>query len=86
MSNIKNTSVKIAFALLLATAAPTASFARIAGAAGSGNLPINGIPPGPANAGGVNNVMVDPSGIGNAAKIAPLPEPHISAPTIPQFK
>jgi hypothetical protein len=30
--------------------------------------------------------MVDPSGIANAAKIAPLPQPNISVPTIPQFK
>jgi hypothetical protein len=34
----------------------------------------------------MNNVMVDPSGIGNAAKMAPLPGPHISVPTVPQFK
>jgi hypothetical protein len=30
--------------------------------------------------------MVDPSGIGNAAKMAPLPQPQISVPTVPQFK
>jgi len=39
---------KIVFALMLALAAPAASFAqasRIAGAAGSGNLPISGIAP-----------------------------------------
>ena len=83
MSNI---SAKLAIALLLAFASPAASFARIAGAAGSGNLPISGIAPGPANLGGMNNVMVDPSGIGNAAKMAPLPQPHITVPTIPQFK
>lgn len=83
MSNI---SAKLAIALLLAFASPAASFARIAGAAGSGNLPISGIAPGPANLGGMNNVMVDPSGIRNAAKMAPLPQPHITVPTIPQFK
>jgi hypothetical protein len=83
MSNI---SARLAIALLLAFASPAASFARVAGAAGSGNLPISGIAPGPANIGGMNNVMADPSGIGNAAKVAPLPQPHITVPTIPQFK
>lgn len=83
MSNI---SAKLAIALLLAFASPAASFARVAGAAGSGNLPISGIAPGPANIGGMNNVTVDPSGIANAAKVAPLPQPHITVPTIPQFK
>jgi hypothetical protein len=81
-----NTSAKIALALLVVLAAPAASYARIAGAAGSGNVPISGIPPGPANAGGMNNVMVDPSGIGNASKLAPLPAPRITVPVVPQFK
>ena len=83
MSNI---SAKLAIAALLAFATPAASFARMAGEAGSGNVPISGIPAGPANVGGMNNVMVDPSGIANAAKIPQLPQPHISVPTIPQFK
>jgi len=83
MSNI---SVKLAIAALLAFASPAASFARVAGEVGSGNVPISGIPAGPANVGGINNVMVDPSGIGNAAKMAPLPQPNIMVPTIPQFK
>ena len=85
---MSNTS-KIAFALLLTLATPAASFAqaaRIPGAAGSGNVPISGIAPGPANAGGLNNVMVDPSGIGNASKVAPLPPPRISVPVVPKFK
>jgi hypothetical protein len=83
MSNI---SAKLAIAALLAFASPAASFARVAGEVGSGNVPISGIPAGPANVGGINNVMVDPSGIGNAAKMAPLPQPNIMVPTIPQFK
>jgi hypothetical protein len=83
---MSNTSVKIALAFLVLLAAPAASYARMAGGAGSGNLPISGIPAGPANAGGMNNVTVDPSGIGNASRMAPLPQPHITAPTIPQFK
>ena len=84
-----NTSVKIAFAVLLVLATPAASFARFARSAGSaatGNLPISGIARGPANAGGLNNVAVDPSGIGNASRMAPLPQPRISVPSIPKFK
>jgi hypothetical protein len=83
---MSNASVKIAFAFFIFLAMPTASFARMAGQAGTGNLAISGIPPGPANVGGLNNVTADPSGIGNAAKLAPLPPPHISVPAIPQFK
>ena len=86
---MSNTAAKIAFVLLLSLATPAASFAqaaRTAGAAGSGNVPISGIVPGPANAGGLNNVMADPSGIGNASKVAPLPPPRITVPVIPQFK
>jgi len=86
---MSNTSGKIALVLLLSLAAPTASFAqaaRIAGAAGSGNVAISGIPPGPANVGGLNNSMVDPSGIGNASRMAPLPSPRIAVPVIPTFK
>jgi hypothetical protein len=82
MSNILT---KIAIVLLL-IAAPTASFARIAGEGGAGNVAISGIPAGPANIGGLNNINVDPSGIGNAAKLAPLPQPHIGVPQIPQFR
>ena len=86
---MSNTSTKIAFAIFLVLAAPAASFAqyaRGAGSAGTGNVSISGIPQGPANAGGMNNVTVDPSGIGNASRMAPLPQPHIAPPTIPQFK
>jgi hypothetical protein len=86
---MSNTVAKISFVLLLAVATPVASFAQVArtaGAAGSGNVPISGIPPGPASAGGLNNVLVDPSGIGNASRIAPLPPPRITVPVVPQFK
>jgi hypothetical protein len=57
------------------------AFSRPAGSAGVGNVPISGIPRGPANAGGINNSTVDPSGIGNAARMATLPQPQIKAPT-----
>jgi hypothetical protein len=83
---MSNTSVQVALAFLVLLAAPAASYARMAGGAGSGNLPISGIPAGPANAGGMNNVTADPSGIGNASRMAPLPQPRITVPTIPQFK
>jgi hypothetical protein len=83
---MSNTSTKIAFAFFLILVSPAASFARTAGQAGAGNVPISGIQPGPANAGGMNNVTVDPSGIGNASKIAAPPPPRISVPTIPHFK
>ena len=79
-------SATLLVALLAVLAAPAASYARMAGGAGSGNVPISGIAPGPANAGGMNNVMVDPSGIGNASRIAPLPQPRIGVPAIPRFK
>ena len=83
---MSKTSTKLILAVLALLAAPTASYARMAGEGGTGNVPISGIPPGPANIGGINNVTVDPSGIGNASKIAPLPPPRITVPAIPQFK
>jgi hypothetical protein len=58
----------------------------MAGAAGSGNIPISGIPPGPANVGGLNNIYADPSGIGNASRIPSLPSPRIGIVPIPKFK
>jgi len=46
-------------------------------------VPISGIPRGPANAGGLNNATVDPSGHGNASRMGTLPQPNIAAPTQP---
>jgi hypothetical protein len=83
---MSNASTKIALAVLLVLAAPAASLARTAGQAGSGNVPISGIAPGPANAGGMNNVLVDPSGIGNASRMPAPPPPQITVPQVPQFK
>lgn len=34
---------------------------------------VSGIPPGPANVNGLNGSVRDPSGIGNAARMPPLP-------------
>ncbi|MEA2881012.1 MAG: hypothetical protein QOH32_231 [Bradyrhizobium sp.] len=83
---MSKTSTKIALVLLVALAAPAAASARMAGEAGMGNVPISGIPQGPANAGGMNNAIVDPSGIENAGKVAPIPPPRITVPAVPQFK
>ena len=58
------------------------AFSRPAGSAGTGNVPISGIPRGPGNVGGINNSTVDPSGIGNAGRLATLPQPQIAAPTL----
>ena len=69
-----------------AGSAAMGGFARPAGSAATGNVPISGIARGPANAGGINNSVVDPSGVGNASRIATLPQPQIAAPTVPQFK
>jgi hypothetical protein len=30
--------------------------------------------------------MVDPSGVGNASRMAPLPPPQITVPVVPKFK
>ena len=43
---------------------------------------VSGIPPGPANARGLNGSVNDPSGIGNAARVPAIPPPAIS-PVIP---
>ena len=83
---MSTTSSKIALAFIVFLTIPAASFAMMAGEAGAGNLSISGIPLGPANPGGMNNVLADPSGIENAYKVAPLPQPHITVPEIPKFK
>jgi hypothetical protein len=84
---MSNSSAKIVLASVVVLAAiPAASFARTAGQVGAGNVPISGIAPGPANAGGMNNAAVDPSGIGNASRVTAPPPPRISVPQIPRFK
>src|ERR1700726_1347907 len=57
-------------------------FGRLAGSAGTGNVPISGIPRGPGNAGGLNNATVDPSGH-NVSRIASPLLPHLAVPTQP---
>src|ERR1700704_2340381 len=44
---------------------------------------VSGIPPGPANARGLNGSVADPSGIGNAAKVPAIPPPAISPVPVP---
>jgi hypothetical protein len=34
----------------------------------------------------MNNATVDPSGIANASKVAPIPPPRITVPAVPRFK
>jgi hypothetical protein len=43
---------------------------------------VSGIPPGPANARGLNGSINDPSGIGNAARVPAIAPPAIS-PVVP---
>jgi hypothetical protein len=52
-------------------------------AQGAGDAGVSGIPRGPGNVGGLNNSLNDPSGIGNAARIAPPPAPTMAAPAVP---
>ena len=80
------TSSKIALAFIVFPTIPAASFAMMAGEAGAANLSISGIPLGPANPGGMSNVLADPSGIENASKIRPLHTPRITIPAISHFK
>jgi hypothetical protein len=46
-----------------------------AGSAGAGTSGISGVPPGPASPGGANNAGEDPSGAGNASRLASPPAP-----------
>jgi hypothetical protein len=44
---------------------------------------VSGIPRGPGSAGGLNNSVNDPSGIGNAARIPAPPPPSMAVPAVP---
>jgi hypothetical protein len=90
---MSNTSVKVAIALFLVLVSPAASFARGGGGVqGGGTVGMGpsggaaGARPNPATLGAMQNMQVDPSGIGNASKVAPIPPPRITVPTVPQFK
>jgi hypothetical protein len=65
----------VSVAVLFLVAPPGRSPAQDAG--------VSGIPPGPANARGLNGSVNDPSGIGNAAKVPAIPPPAISPVPVP---
>jgi hypothetical protein len=93
---MSNTPVKIAFALFTVLALPAASFARGGGSVGMGHPggagaaghsgTVGAARPNAATLGALDNMSVDPSGIGNASRVAPIAPPRISVPTVPQFK
>jgi hypothetical protein len=60
----------LAVTMIGVLAAPATSPAQDAG--------VSGIPPGPANARGLNGSLNDPSGIGNAARVPAIPPPATS--------
>ena len=76
---------KLAALAIIAALMPSSSFAQStggattsgspagtpsAGSAGAGTTGVSGVPAGPGSVGGNNNSINDPSGVGNAAKIA----------------
>jgi hypothetical protein len=65
----------LTLAVLGLLAAPSRSPAQDAG--------VSGIPPGPANARGLNGSVNDPSGIGNAARVPAIAPPTITPVTPP---
>ena len=85
---MSNTPVKVAIALVMVLATPAASFARGGGGPGAGAAMgrSGGVRPNAGQIGAAENQMTDPSGIGNAKRLAPIPPPRISVPTVPQFK
>ena len=68
--------ILLTVAVLSILASPGRSTAQDAG--------VSGIPPGPANARGLNGSISDPSGIGNAAKVAPLRQPDLKPVPVPR--
>jgi hypothetical protein len=64
----------VSLALLCLVAAPARSQAPDAG--------VSGIAPGPGNVNGLNGSVRDPSGVGNANKMPPLPT-QATAPVVP---
>ena len=79
---MSNSAVKIASVFFVVVASSTASFAR-----GGGSTAVVGVRPNVGAAvGTAQSQMTDPSGMANAKKVAPLPPPNISVPTVPQLK
>jgi len=78
---MSNTAVKIASVFFVVLASTAVSFARGGGPAATGQFRSN-----PGLIGSALSQLTDPSGIANANKVPPLPQPKISVPTVPQFK
>jgi hypothetical protein len=72
---MRRKSALLALAFAFSLTAPMRSLAQDAG--------VSGIPHGPGSIGGVNNTINDPSGIGNAAKLPPLPSPSTAPSVVP---
>jgi hypothetical protein len=66
-------SQRLAVVLAMLLVAP--AFAQDAG--------VSGIPQGPGNINGLNNSGRDPSGVGNASRMAPLPQPNLNPVPVP---
>lgn len=80
---MSNSAVKIASVFFVVVASSTASFAR----GGGSTAAVGGVRPSVGAAvGTAQSQLTDPSGMANAKKVAPLPPPNISVPTVPQFK
>jgi hypothetical protein len=80
-----NTSVSVAFLVVVILASPNASFALATGqeeATGPGEMRR----PNAAAIRALAKMPVGPSWTGRAFKIAPTPSRRMSVPTIPQFK
>ena len=78
---MSNNSIKIAAALFMILAVPGAAFARGGGFASTGQMGARA-----AAIAAASSVLTDPSGMGNANRVAPIPPPRIYVPPIPQFK
>ena len=78
---MSNNSIKIAAALFIILAVPGAAFARGGGSAPTGQMSARA-----AAITAATSMLTDPSGMGNANRVAPIPPPRISVPPIPQFK
>jgi hypothetical protein len=84
---MSNTSVKVAFVFFMVLALPAASFARGGGSAGMGHSGgAGGSRPNAGLIGAAQSQLTNPSGMGNASRVAPIPPPRITVPTVPQFK
>jgi hypothetical protein len=82
---VSNTPVSVAILFFVVLASPTTSSARAAGQEEStGHL--GGGRPEAAALSALDSMSFDPSWIGNASRVAPIPPPRITVPTVPQFK